>query len=59
MKVTKAIHFDFSKDADNNSNLEIDFIIKHNELLAVYVIKNKISQLLFKYKHGKDIHEQG
>ena len=30
---------------------EIKFIISCNECLAEYTIKNKISQLLFKYKH--------
>ena len=29
----KTIHFDLSKDVDNNLKYEIDFIIKHNEFL--------------------------
>ena len=50
----KAIHFDLSKDVDNNLKHEIDFIIKHNELLAEHAIKNWINQLLSKYKHAND-----
>ena len=38
---------------------KIDFIIKHNELSAAHTIKNKISPLLSKYKHGNNIHEHG
>ena len=45
------------KDVDKNLRHEIDSIIKHNELLAQHTIKNPISQLLLKYKHGNDIHE--
>ena len=36
---------------------KIDFIRKHNELLAEHTIKNEISQLIAKYKHGSNIHE--
>ena len=54
---TKTVHFDLPKDVGNNLKHEIDFIIKHNECLAEHVIKKKWCQLLFKYKHGKDIHE--
>ena len=31
---------------------EIDFIIKHNESLPEHTVKNKISQILLKNKHG-------
>ena len=37
---------------------KIEFIIKSNEFLAENKIKNEIEQLLLKYKHGNDIHEQ-
>ena len=30
----KSLHFDLSKDVDNNFNYEIESIIKHNEFLA-------------------------
>ena len=33
-------------------------ITKHNELLADNALKNEIRQLLSKYKHGNDIHEE-
>ena len=36
---------------------KIDFIRKNNELLAEHTIKNEISQLTAKYKHGSNIHE--
>ena len=55
----KAIHFHLSKNVDNNLKHETDLIIKHNDLLAVHTIKNKIRQLLSKYKHGNNIHEHG
>ena len=55
----KTLHFDLSEHSDNNSKQEISSIIKHNELLAEHTIKNEIRQLLSKYKHAKDIHEQG
>ena len=38
---------------------EIHFIVRHNEFLAEHTIKNEISWLLFKYKHGNNIHEHG
>ena len=46
--------FDLSKDVDKNLKYEIDSIIKHNELLADHAIRNKIRQLLSKYKPGND-----
>ena len=52
-------NFDWPKDVDENLKHEIKFIIKSNESLAENKIKNKIEQLLLKYKHGNNIHEQG
>ena len=49
-------YFDCPKDADKNLNHEIEFIIKSHESLADNKIKNKIEELLSKYKHGKIIH---
>ena len=46
-------------DFDNNLKLEIDFIIKHNDLLAEHAIKDQTCQLLCKYKHGNNIHQNG
>ena len=46
--------FDLPKNVGNNLKDEINFIIKNNECLAEYKIKNGISQLLFKYKHVYD-----
>ena len=51
----KTFNFDLSKDAHKNLKVEIDFIIM-TEFLAEHTIKNEISRLLFKYKHGNDIH---
>ena len=39
-------HLKFPKKVDNKLNHEIVFIIKHNEPLSLYTIKNKISGLL-------------
>ena len=47
----KTIHFGLLKDFGNNLKHEIDFIIKNNEYLAEYIIKNKIFKLLYEYKH--------
>ena len=44
------IHFDLPKGIVNNLKYETDFIIKH--ISAENTIKNNISQLLSKYKHG-------
>ena len=44
----KTFCFDLPIDVDNNLELEIDSIIKHNELLAERAIKNKVRQLLSK-----------
>ena len=51
---SKTFRFDGPKDADSNL---VNEIIKHNELLAAYTMKNEIRKLLSKYKHGNDIHE--
>ena len=44
----KTFCFDLPIDVENNLELEIDSIIKHNELLAERAIKNKVRQLLSK-----------
>ena len=55
---TSSFNFNLPKDVDENLKHEIEFIIKSNESLAEIVIKkNKIEQLLLKYKHGNNIHE--
>ena len=53
------IYFDLPKDVCNNLKHKIVFIIKHNNFLAEHATKKEISQVLFKYKHGSDIHEHG
>ena len=53
----KTIGFNFTKTFDNSLKLEIDSIITQNEFSAEERIKNQIEQLLFKYKHKNDIHE--
>ena len=57
--VPKIILFDLLKDVCNNLNYETDSFIKHNQLLSEHTIKNEISQLLFKYKHGNNSDEHG
>ena len=52
-------NFDWTNNVDENLKLEIELIIKINESFAGNKIKNKIEQLLSKYKHGNDIHEHG
>ena len=32
---------------------------KRNEVFTEHKIKDQINQLLFNFKHGSDIHEQG
>ena len=49
----------FPKDVNENLKFEIEFIIKSNESLAEYKVKNKIEQLLLKYEHGSNIDEHG
>ena len=55
----KTFYFDFDwpKDVDENLKHKIEFIIKSNEYLAKNKIKNKIEQILSKYKHENDIHK--
>ena len=38
---------------------ETDYVTKCNGYLPEHAIKNEISQLFSKYKHGNDIHEHG
>ena len=51
--------FDFLKDVDKSLKHKIELIIKTNKSLSEYEIKNKIEQLLSKYKHRSDIYEHG
>ena len=51
--------FDLPKDVDVNLKHEIYSVLKFSEHLAEDTIKNMVSQNLFKYKHGNDIHEHG
>ena len=55
----KTIYFDLSKNVGNNLKHKIDSTIKHNEHLAKHTKRNKITQLLSKYKHGNNIHKNG
>ena len=55
----KTFNFDWPKYVDKNLKHETEYIIKINESLAENKIKNKIEQLLLKYKHGNNIHEHG
>ena len=50
-------NFDWQRNDDENLKHEIEFIIKSKESLAENKIKNKIEELLLKYKHGNNIHE--
>ena len=52
---TFCCNFNWSKNVDENLKHEIEFTIKSNE--SWEKIKNKIEQLLLKYKHGNNIHE--
>ena len=54
---TLCFNFDWTKNVDENLKHEIEFIIKSNESLAENKIKDKIEQLLLKYKQGNDIYE--
>ena len=56
---TFCFNFVLPKDVDENLKRETEFIIKSNESLAEIIIKNKIEQLLLKYKDGNNIHEHG
>ena len=52
-------NFDLPKDFDENLKHDIEFIIKSNESLAKIITKNETEQLLLKYKHGNNIHDNG
>ena len=52
-------NFDWSKNVNEHLKFGIGFIIKTNESLAEKKMKNRIEQLLLKYKHGNNIHEHG
>ena len=56
---TFSFNFNWPKYVDENVKHEIEFIIISNESLAENKIKNETEQLLLKYKHGNNIHEQG
>ena len=55
----ETFYFDFDLPRDINKNMkhDIEFIIKSNESLFESKMKNQIEQLLYKYKHGNDTHE--
>ena len=55
----KTFCFDLPKGADSNLANEIYSIIKHYKLSAEHTIKNKVRQLLSKYKHENDNHQHG
>ena len=56
---TFCFKFDLPKDVNENLIHEIEFIINGNESLTENKMKNKIEQLLLKYKDGNNIHEHG
>ena len=53
----KTFDFDWPKDIDENLKNETEFSVKINESLAENKVKDKIVQLLSKYKHGNNINE--
>ena len=53
----KLNHFNLTEDAGKNLKHGIDSTIKHSECFTEHTIKNEIRWLLFKYKHGNNIHE--
>ena len=53
----KTIYFDLPQDVVTNLMQETDYIIKQNECLVEHTIKNELSSLLSKHKHGNNIHE--
>ena len=55
---TFCLNFDWPKFVDQNLKHEIELILGSNEASAQNKIKNKIGQLLLKYKHGNNIQEQ-
>ena len=54
---SKTVHFDLPKDDGISLKYEIYFIVTCNEFSAENKLKNKIRQLMPKYKHENDIHE--
>ena len=52
----KIFDFDLPKDVDKNLTNEV-YLIKTHNILAEYITKDKITQLLSKYKHGSNIYE--
>ena len=48
----KTIYFDLNQDVVHNLKQEIGFIIMQNDFLADHTIKNEISRILSKPKHG-------
>ena len=55
---TFCLNFDWPKFVDQNLKHEIELILGSNEASAQNKIRNKIGQLLLKYKHGNNIQEQ-
>ena len=55
----KNFHFNYNlpKDIDKNLRHEIQFIIKHNESLAEYKIKNEIKHILSKNSKTRKLHK--
>ena len=54
---TFCFNFLWPKDVDENLKHQIGFIRKSNESIVENKIKNEITQLLLKYKHGNNIHQ--
>ena len=54
---TFCFNFDWPKDVYDNLKHETEFIMKNNESLAENKIKNKIEQLLPKYRYRNNIHK--
>ena len=50
-------NFHWPKDDDKTLKHKIGYILKSKESLPENKTKNKIQQILLKYKHGNDIHE--
>ena len=46
------------KNAEKNLKHETNFIIKYKDFLFEYIIKIKVSRLLSKYKHGKNMNTE-
>ena len=53
----KPIYFGLFRKVDNNLKPEIDFSVKHNEILPKLTVKNEVCRILLKYNHGKNILE--